>query len=126
MRNMILFCLLGVCLAGCTALNNISKGISQKSISGSGAACYTHVGLETQTQTPEIKTLFLFGDYASVVPGTELLRFEEYSEPSVFNNNAVSKRRKIFFASPDKKRMDKVISKITDCLISERNGDGGE
>lgn len=126
MRNMILFCLLGVCLAGCTALNNISKGISQKSISGSGVMNYTRVGLDVQTQTPELNALLLYGDYTSVMPGSELLRYEEIDETSVLNSNARNKRKKIVFATADKKRMDKVISKITDCLISERNGDGGE
>jgi hypothetical protein len=124
---MILFCLLGVCLAGCTALNNISKGIAQKSISGSGVMNYTRVGLDVQTQTPEVNALLLYGDYTSVVPGSELLRYEEIDETSVLNSNARNKRKKIVFATADKKRMSEVISKITDALpLKQQNPDGGQ
>lgn len=97
---------------GCTTTETLAAGISQKSISGSGAFGYSRVGLDTTTQTPELVSLFVWGDYTSVVPGDEVFRLEEVEDASIFNSSAVTRRRKVFFATGDKKRMDAVIAKI--------------
>lgn len=98
---------------GCTAMDTVAKGVSEKSISGSGTVVLSRVGLDTTTQTPEMKTIFVWGDYASVANGDEIFRLEETEDASIFNSDAVTKKRKIFFATSDKKRMDKVIEKVT-------------
>ena len=98
---------------GCKAPETIAKGISEKSIAISGAFSYSRAGLDQTTQTPELLSLFGWGDYVSVTPGTELFRMEESEDCSVFNAQAKTKKRKIFFASGDKKRMDKVIQSLT-------------
>jgi hypothetical protein len=100
-------------VAGCKAPETIAKGISEKSIAISGAFSYGRAGLDQTTQTPELLSLFGWGDYVSVTPGTELFRMEESEDASIFNASAISKKRKIFFASGDKKRMDKVIESLT-------------
>jgi coenzyme F420-reducing hydrogenase gamma subunit len=94
---------------GCTALNNVTEGIKSKSISGSGTFMYSTVGLDKQTQTPELTSLFVWGDYTSVCAGDEIFRLEETEDSSLFNAEATTKKRKVFFASGDKARMDKVI-----------------
>lgn len=99
--------------AGCAAVDTVAKGISEKSISGSGTVVLSRVGLDTTTQTPEMKTLFVWGDYTSVANGDEIFRMEETEDASIFNSAATTKKRKIFFATSDKKRMDKVIEKVT-------------
>lgn len=98
--------------AGCRTAETLAAGISQKSISGSGAFGYSRVGLDTATQTPEMVSLFVWGDYTSVVPGDEVFRFEEVQDASIFNSSAVTRRRKVFFATGDKKRMDAVVGKF--------------
>lgn len=114
--NKYTFTLMAVMLltvAGCKAPETIAKGISEKSIAISGAFSYGRAGLDQTTQTPELLSLFGWGDYVSVTPGTELFRMEESEDGSVFNADAISKKRKIFFASADQKRMDKVIESLT-------------
>lgn len=106
---------------GCTSTaNKLADGVAGKSISGSGTFGYSRVGLDKTTQTPELISLFVWGDYTSVVPGDEVFRLEEVEDASIFNSSAISKRRKVFFASGDKARMDAVIEKIT-----ASNGKGG-
>ncbi len=98
---------------GCSTTETLAAGISQKSISGAGTFGYSRVGLDTTTQTPELVSLFVWGDYTSVVPGDEIFRLEEVEDSSIFNSSAITKRKKVFFASGDKARMDAVIAKIT-------------
>ena len=102
-----------ICAAtGCSTAETLAAGISSKSISGSGAFGYSRVGLDTATQTPEMVSLFVWGDYTSVVPGDEVFRLEEVEDASIFNSSAVTRRRKVFFATGDKKRMDAVVGKF--------------
>ena len=62
-------------------------------------------------------SLFVSGDYASITKGTELFRMEESEDASIFNANSKTKKRKIFFATSDKERMDAVIT----TFASEQN-----
>lgn len=105
-------CLMAVSTAGCTAANTLAQGMSEKSISGSGTVVLSRVGLDTSTQTPEMKTIFVWGDYASVANGDEIFRMEDTEDASIFNADAITKRRKVFFSTSDKKRMDKVIDAL--------------
>jgi hypothetical protein len=98
-------------LTGCN--NPVAKGIAGKSISGSGTVVYGRVGLDATTQTPEMTSLFVSGDYASIAGGTELFRMEESEDASIFNSKSVSKKKKIFFATGDKERMDVVVKAFT-------------
>ena len=98
-------------LTGCN--NPVAKGIAGKTISGSGTVMYGRVGLDTTTQTPEMTSLFVSGDYASITGNTEVFRLEESEDASIFNSKSKTKKRKIFFASGDKARMDQVINAVT-------------
>lgn len=117
MKNTIAIAIFGALLivcAGCTATNTLAKGVSQKSISASGTFLYNRTGLDKETQTPEMSNLFVGGDYNSVAPGDEIFRFEETEDASIFNSASKNKKKKIFFATGDKKRMDAVIKTITE------------
>ncbi len=100
-------------LTGCTTAQTLAQGVSEKSITASGMMSYGRVGLDNVTQTPEMFNLFIWGDYASGAPGSEVLRYEETEDASIFNSQAVSKSRKLVFITGDKSRMDEVISNIT-------------
>lgn len=100
-------------LCGCTATETIAEGIAEKTVSANGTFAYSRVGLDEKTQTPEMLTIFVWGDYTSVVPGDEVFRLEETEDASIFNSNSISKKKKIFFATGDKERMDKVIEALT-------------
>lgn len=103
--------LIALC-GGCSTAETLAEGISAKSVSGSGTFVYNRVGLDATTQTPEMTGLFVWGDYTSVVPGDEVLRYEESIDGSVFNSAVKTYKKKIFYASGDKARMDAVLQKI--------------
>ena len=103
----------GLLFSGCTAMNNVTEGIKQKSISGSGTFIYSTAGLDAQTQTPELTNLFVWGDYTSVCAGDEVFRLEEIEDCSIFNPESKTKKRKVFFSSGNKERVDKVIESFT-------------
>lgn len=114
MKQTILIALavIAAALTGCTALNTVSEGISEKSISGSGTVILSRVGLDKTTQTPELFNLFVWGDYTSVVPGDEVIRYEASEDSSIFNSSAKSSKIKLLFASGDLKRADAVLEAI--------------
>jgi hypothetical protein len=114
--------ILAFLFAGCQATNTLAAGVSEKSISGSGTFVYSSVGLDAVTQTPELTTLFVWGDYTSIVPGDEVFRYEETRDASIFNSNASSYRKKVFFATGDKSRMDAIIK----ATIDKGGGDAGK
>jgi len=114
MKLFLMMLAVGLVLTGCTALNSVADGISGKSISGSGTVVKNVVGLDTQTQTPELSSLVVVGDYTSIANGDEILRYEVLEDASIFNSNSKSKTVKLFFASSDKNRMDAVLTKVAD------------
>ena len=114
MKLFLMMLAVGLVLTGCTALNSVADGISGKSISGSGTVVKNVVGLDTQTQTPELSSLVVVGDYTSIANGDEILRYEVLEDASIFNSNSKSKTVKLFFASSDQNRMDAVLTKVAD------------
>lgn len=101
-----------IVMTGCKSIDNLTQGISEKSISGSGMVTVNRVGLDKTNQTPELFNIFTWGDYNSIVPGDEMLRYEASEDASIFNSNAKSSKIKIFFASGDKDRMDKFLDAV--------------
>ena len=96
-------------LAGCSTSETLAEGISGKSLFMSGTVGYSRVGLDEVTQTPELLSLFVWGDYTSVAAGDEVFHMEESKDASIFNSEAITRKKKVFFATGDKNRMDKVI-----------------
>ncbi len=123
MKLFLMMMAFGVVLTGCTALNTVADGIAGKSISGSGTVVKNVVGLDTQTQTPELSSLVVVGDYTSIANGDEILRYEVLEDASIFNSNSKSKTVKLFFASSDKTRMDAALTKVADNIKTD--GDSG-
>ena len=110
-------------LTGCNTANTLAKGVSEKSISASGVFTLNRAGLNTSTQTPELMNLFIWGDYTSVQPGDEIFRLEENEDASIFNSSAITKKKKIFFATGDKARMDAVINAMTSAKETPNKGE---
>ena len=107
--SIVLLALSAVFLAGCKAPEMLAGGIAEKSLSGSGTFIHSKVGVDTVTHAPELSGLFVWGDYTSVVPGDEIFRYEETEDASIFNTQSKTTKKKIFFATGDKSRMDKVL-----------------
>jgi len=105
-------------LTGCKAVNAVAEGISEKSISGSGTVVLSRVGLDKTNQTPELFNLFVWGDYTSVVPGDEVMRYEASEDASIFNSDAKTNKIKLFFASGDPARVDKILDAVREDIKS--------
>ena len=81
-----------VLVAGC-ATETIAQGITTKNVSGNGTVIESHVGINTDTKIPELKTLFISGDIATVKAGTNQISYREESSSSVWNASSVTKKR---------------------------------
>ncbi len=81
-----------VLISGC-ATETIAQGITTKNLSGNGTVIESHVGINTDTKIPELKTLFISGDIATVKAGTNAVSYREESSSSVWNASSVTKKR---------------------------------
>ena len=79
-------------LSGC-ALGKIAEGITTKNVSGNGTVIDSHIGLNTDTKIPELRTLFISGDIATTKAGTNAISYREESSSSVWNAKSVTKKR---------------------------------
>lgn len=101
-----------VLFSGCAATEKLAEGLAQKTVSGAGTFAYSNIGLDAATQTPELSSLFVWGDYASVVSGQEVLRFEQIEDASIFNSSSKKYQTKIFYCTGDQARMDALLQQI--------------
>ena len=79
-------------LTGC-ATEKIAEGITTKNVSGNGTVIESHIGINTDTKIPELKTLFISGDIATVKAGTNAISYREESSSSIWNASSVTKKR---------------------------------
>ena len=83
---------LSVIMTGC-ATETLAKGLTTKNTSGNGTVVDTHIGINTETKIPEIRTLFISGDFATTKAGTNAVSYREESSASVWNAQSVTKKR---------------------------------
>ena len=79
-------------LTGC-ATEKIAEGLTTKNTSGNGTVIESHIGINTDTKIPELKTLFISGDIATVKAGTNAVSYREESSASVWNASSITKKR---------------------------------
>lgn len=77
-------------LPGCGTMNQLAKGLSDKSISGSGTVSIQRVGIDDETKTPVLKSTVITGDYASAHNGDYALQYRRKKSPSIFNKDAIT------------------------------------
>ena len=82
--------MLVVLLAGCSTTNTLAKGVSEKSLSGSGTVAIQRVGIDNETKTPVLKSTIITGDYASARDGEYALQYRRRKSPSIFNKDAIT------------------------------------
>ena len=85
------FCLAAL-LSGCVS-EKIAEGITTKNVSGNGTVIDSHVGLNMDNKIPELRTVFISGDIATVKAGTNAVSYREESSASVWNASSVTKKR---------------------------------
>ena len=79
-------------LSGCAA-EKIAESLSTKNTSGNGTVIESHIGIDPDNKIPELKTLFISGDIATVKAGTNAVSYREESSSSVWNASSVTKKR---------------------------------
>ncbi len=94
MRKMIIVPVLAgiALLAGC-ATEKLAEGITTKNVSGNGTVVDAHIGLNTDTKIPELRSIFVSGDFATTKSGTNAVSYREESNASVWNASSVTKKR---------------------------------
>lgn len=85
--------LAGIVLAAGCATETIAQGITTKNLSGNGTVIDSHVGINADNKIPELRTLFISGDVATVKAGTNAVSYREESSASVWNASSVTKKR---------------------------------
>ena len=83
---------LSVILSGC-ATETLAQGITTKNVSGNGTVIDSHVGLNMDNKIPELRTVFISGDIATVKAGTNAVSYREESSASIWNASSVTKKR---------------------------------
>lgn len=99
-----LFVLLAL-LAGCGTMNQLAKGLSEKSISGSGTVAIQRVGIDDETKTPVLKSTVITGDYASAHNGDYAFQYRRRKSPSIFNKDAVTEEVTINYIGTQKQAL---------------------
>ncbi len=79
-------------LTGC-ATETIAQGLTTKNVSGNGTLIDSHVGINTDTKIPELKTTFISGDFSTEKSGTNHVSYREESNSSIWNASCVTKKR---------------------------------
>lgn len=114
LKKFLMFVIISIFLAACTPLDNLSQGIAEKSISGSGTLALNKVGLNSTTQTPEVFSLFVIGDYASHDGEADFGRIEYVEDGSIFNSNAKSRHYKAVFFTKDSNNFELLKSQANE------------
>lgn len=108
----------GILLSGC-ATEKIAEGLSVKNTSGNGLVVDSHIGVNTETKVPELRTLFISGDIATVKAGTNSVSYREESSASVWNASSVTKKRFLAITLTDVGDVPATIKAVADVLFRE-------
>lgn len=104
---------LSVFLSGC-ATETIAQGITTKNLSGNGTVIDSHVGLNMDNKIPELRTVFISGDIATVKAGTNAVSYREESSASVWNASSVTKKRFLSITLTDAADVPEVIRAVAE------------
>lgn len=108
----------GILLSGC-ATEKIAEGLSVKNTSGNGLVVDSHVGINTETKVPELRTLFISGDIATVKAGTNSVSYREESSASVWNASSITKKRFLAITLTDGGDVPAAIKAVAEVLSRE-------
>ena len=112
-------------LTGC-ATEKIAEGLTTKNTSGNGTVIESHVGINTDTKIPELKTLFISGDIATVKAGTNAVSYREESSASVWNASSVTKKRFLAITLTDSGDVPAAIKAVAEVFKTAEAGKTNE
>ena len=107
-----------VLISGC-ATEKIAEGLSVKNMSGNGLVVDSHIGLNAENKIPELRTLFISGDIATVKAGTNSVSYREESSASVWNASSVTKKRFLAITLTDGGDVPAAIRAVADVMKRE-------
>ena len=108
----------GILLSGC-ATEKIAEGLSVKNTSGNGLVVDSHIGINADNKVPELRTLFISGDIATVKAGTNSVSYREESSASVWNASSITKKRFLAITLTDVGDIPATIKAVADVLNRE-------
>ena len=108
----------GILLSGC-ATEKIAEGLSVKNTSGNGLVVDSHIGINADNKVPELRTLFISGDIATVKAGTNSVSYREESSASVWNASSITKKRFLAITMTDDGDVSATIKAVADVLSRE-------
>ena len=108
--------LAGIVLVSGCATEKIAQGITTKNLSGNGTVIDSHVGINADNKIPELRTLFISGDVATVKAGTNAVSYREESSASVWNASSVTKKRFLAITLTDAGDVPKAIAAVSEVL----------
>lgn len=111
-------------LCGC-ASEKIAEGLAVKNTSGNGLVVDSHIGINTETKVPELRTMFISGDIATVKAGTNAVSYREESSASVWNASSVTKKRFLAITLTDGGDVPATIKAVADVLNRETEKEKG-
>ena len=114
--------LAGILFPGC-ATEKIVEGLSVKNTSGNGLVVDSHIGINTETKVPELRTMFISGDIATVKAGTNSLSYREESSASVWNASSITKKRFLAITLTDGGDVPATIKAVADVLVRNTAAD---
>ena len=109
--------LAGILFSGC-ATEKIAEGLSVKNTSDNSLVVDSHIGINTETKVPELRTMFISGDIATVKAGTNSVSYREESSASVWNASSVTKKRFLAITLTDGGDVPATIKAVADVLAA--------
>lgn len=100
-------------LSAC-ATETIAQGITTKNVSGNGTLVDAHIGLNTDTKIPELRSIFVSGDFATTKSGTNHIAYREESSASVWNASSITKKRFLSITLTDKGNVENAIKAVAE------------
>lgn len=105
---------------GC-ASETIAGGLTTKNISGNGTVIDSHIGVDTDTKIPELETVFISGDFATVKAGTNAVTYREESSASVWNASSITKKRFLCITLTDRSNMSEALNALSKFIIIDES-----
>lgn len=116
---------IAIFFTGCQAANSLAKGISEKSISGSGTVSIQEAGLDTTTQIPRMKSTVVTGDYASAKDGQTALQYRWKKAGSFWNSDAITEEI-VYNGLFDTKEEAEAAAKVIADDMAKRHTEGSK
>ena len=107
-------------ISGC-AMDKIAEGITTKNLSGNGTVVESRIGINADTKIPEMKTLFISGDIASVKAGSNAVSYREESSSSVWNAESVTRKKFLAVTLTDSGDVPAAIRAIASAILAANN-----